>query len=82
MDAAIADGTRSGSVTGASGTNHAPSGYRSTQSPASASDSRVLPVPPGPVSVSSRVRSRSADRAVDLGPPDERGQLRAAGCWA
>ena len=29
-------------------------------SPASASDSRVLPVPPGPVSVSSRVRSSSA----------------------
>ena len=60
MDAAMADGTRSGSVTDASGTNQVPSGYRSTQSPARASDSRVLPVPPGPVSVSSRVRSSSA----------------------
>ncbi len=60
MDAAMADGTRSGSVTDASGTNQVPSGNRSTQSPARASDSRVLPVPPGPVSVSSRVRSSSA----------------------
>ncbi len=57
---AIADATRSASVTGASGTNQVPSGYRSTQSPARASDSRVLPVPPGPVSVRRRVRSRSA----------------------
>ena len=58
-DAAIAEATRSASVTGASGTNQAPSGYRSTQSLARASESRVLPVPPGPVSVRSRVRSSS-----------------------
>ncbi len=57
IEAAIAEGTSSGSVTGASGTNHAPSGNRSTQSPASASERRVLPVPPGPVRVSSRVFS-------------------------
>ena len=60
IDAAMADATRSGSLTDARGTNHVPSGKRSTQSPAKAIDSRVLPVPPGPVSVSSRVRSRSA----------------------
>ena len=73
---AIDDAISSGSVTAASGTNQTPSGMAAMTSPATASDSRVLPVPPGPVSVSSRVRDEQVDRRGDLVPPDERGELR------
>ena len=52
--------TRAGSRTGSSATNHAPSSYSWATSAASWSDSRVLPVPPGPVSVSSRVVASSS----------------------
>ena len=57
---AIAGMTRSVSATLPSGTNHAPSGYSSARLAATWSARRVLPVPPGPVSVTSRVLARSA----------------------
>ncbi len=46
--------TSAGSVTGASGTNHAATSSR----PAASVASRVLPTPPGPVSVTSRAARR------------------------
>lgn len=52
---ATANGTRSESVIDASGTNSAPSAKSSSIAAAASSASRVLPTPPGPVSVSSRV---------------------------
>ena len=48
-------GTSSGSVSGASSTSQTPSGYWSTSSAATWRLRRVLPQPPVPVSVSSRV---------------------------
>ena len=57
---AIAGMTRSVSATLPSGTNQAPSGYSSARLAATWSARRVLPVPPGPVSVTSRVLARSA----------------------
>ena len=73
---AIDDATSSGSVTAASGTNHTPPGLAAMTSPATASDRRVLPVPPGPVSVSSRVRdSRATAAATSSRPTNE------VSCW-
>ena len=60
---AILAATSCGSRIGSSGTKKTPPGKRSAIDVASSSDSRVLPVPPGPVSVSSLVdvrRSRAA----------------------
>ena len=48
---AIVEGTSPGSRTGASRTKYTPSGYSAATSAASAMHSRVLPLPPGPVSV-------------------------------
>ena len=56
---AIRDGTSIGSRIGSSGTKKTPSGKASAAAEASCSDSRVLPVPPGPVRVSNRVVARS-----------------------
>ncbi len=52
--------TASGSASGASSTHHAPSGKQSSRSAAVCAASRVLPQPPAPVSVSSRVSLRAA----------------------
>ena len=54
--------TPSGSVTGASSTNHTPSSTRSTQPAAISFASRVLPAPPGPTSV---VRRPAFEHGVD-----------------
>ncbi len=54
----MADATSAGSVTGSRATKNAPSGYSSATSAATWRLSRVLPVPPGPVSVSRRERPR------------------------
>ena len=73
---AMAGMTRSVSATLPSGTNQAPSGYSSARLAATCSARRVLPVPPGPVSVTSRVLARSARDLVELAlPPHERRQL-------
>ena len=75
-EAAIRDATSIGSRTGSSGTKKTPSGNRSATCVASAIDSRVLPVPPGPVNVSSRV---VVEQGLGLGQlvlaADERRQL-------
>jgi hypothetical protein len=54
---ATACGTRAGSETGASSTHQIPSANRDASREATASASRVLPLPPGPVRVSSRISS-------------------------
>jgi hypothetical protein len=51
---AIAGETRAGSVKGARSTKKTPSGNAASNSAATANASRVLPDPPGPVSVTSR----------------------------
>ncbi len=51
---ATADPTIAGSVTGTRSTNHTPSSKAPVRSAATASASRVLPTPPGPVAVTSR----------------------------
>ena len=56
---AIADGTRSGSWIALSGTKYTPSGNWSSTPAAICRLRRVLPVPPGPVSVSNLDRSSS-----------------------
>ena len=68
--AAIVWSTRSGSVTGARSTNGAPPSVA-----AAARASVVLPVPPGPVSVTSRVSSRPKERRR---PPPARWRARRA----
>ena len=57
---AILDATRPGSRTGSSGHEPVPSAYSWATLAASCSDRRVLPVPPGPVSVSRRVVASSS----------------------
>ena len=57
---AICDATRSGSVTAASRTNQTPSSNSVITCAASSRLRRDFPVPPGPMSVRRRVRSRSA----------------------
>ncbi len=66
-------------ATGASGTNQTPSAYASTRSAATCSARRVLPAPPGPVSVSRRTPGCSqpaADLRRQRFATDERRQLR------
>ena len=53
----MAEGTSSGSCSGASGTKKTPSGKSSSSSAATCKARRVLPTPPGPVKVSSRTSS-------------------------
>ena len=91
---AIRGATSIGSRIGSSGTKKTPSGKSSDDRAASWSDSRVLPVPPGPVSVSSRVPassraavSSSASRPTKVvswvgrlfGPGVQRAQRREVG---
>jgi hypothetical protein len=52
--AATAAATRAGSATGASSASHAPSANRPATCLATSAASRVLPTPPGPVTVTSR----------------------------
>ena len=80
-------GTRAGSVSGASSTSHTPSGWASTASAAACRARRVLPVPPGPVSVSRRcVESRRATSASSRSRPTKlvscTGQVVRAGVQA
>ena len=64
-----------GSRTGARSTNHVPPGKRSATVAASASASRVLPVPPGPPRVSSRVAPMASRERREFGlAPDEVGR--------
>lgn len=74
---AVAFATSDGSRTAARSTSHIPSTKSATDAAAS-SASRVLPTPPGPVSVSSRVvpsRRRTSARSSRL----PRNVVRAAG---
>ena len=67
---AMAGSTWSASSSGASSTSRTPSAYRSCTAAAAARTRRVLPTPPGPLSVTSRlVRSRSATRATSSSRP-------------
>ena len=61
------------SVTGASGTNHTPFGQSPIDSNAASNASRVLPVPPGPVSVIRRASERRSTSSVGqlVGAADE-----------
>ena len=61
---ATAGTTRSGSVTGASGTKNTPFGKSSTSSAPTCNARRVLPVPPNPVAVTSRTSSRRISSAM------------------
>ena len=61
---AIVGRTSAGSAIGASATKNTPCGKSSTSSAAAWSASRVLPVPPGPVSVSRRTSSRRSCSAI------------------
>lgn len=56
--------TGEASGTGARGTKRTPSAYRSRTAAATATASRVLPVPAGPVSVSSRPAGSSRATAA------------------
>ncbi len=65
-----------------SGTNQTPSGYSSARLAATWSASRVLPVPPGPVRVSSRVAREQGAHLVELASPARRTtSAPSAGCW-
>ena len=77
MAAPIAPSTSAGSRSAWSGTQKTPSGNSSTASAASWSASRVLPLPPGPVSVSEAMRrGRAAPRLLELAlAADERRRL-------
>ena len=71
------------SETVASSTSQTPCAKRSSSSAATCSESRVLPVPPEPVSVTSRERCTSSFACVHLAlAADEAGELRAADCSA
>ncbi len=61
---AVVCGTSRGSRIGASSTNHTPSANWSNISLATWIERRVLPVPPGPISVSKRVFSKSLFASV------------------
>ena len=71
-------GTSSGSATGASSTSHTPSPAPSSTSAATCSASRDLPIPPGPVIVTSRdPPGHQGPQLGQLpGPADETGGLR------
>ncbi len=76
---AMVGSSNAGSVTASRATSHTPFRNSSTASAAAWRASRVLPEPPGPVSVTSRTSSSSSNaRSVfELGaPPDERRRLR------
>ena len=76
--AATDSATWPGSATSPSSTHQAPSGRRPASSAASCAASRVLPLPPGPVMVSSRGRaSRPCSSASSASRPTKR--RRAAG---
>ena len=60
----IAASTSPGSVTDSSGTNTVPAPNRSRSRSPTATASRVLPTPPGPVSVTSRTPGRSTSPAT------------------
>ena len=75
---AMASGTRSGSTMAASSTNQTPSGKSSCTRRATCIESRVLPIPPGPVRVTRRVpgrRTSSATAVVSFSRP-----RNAVGC--
>ena len=57
---ATACGAMAGSSIGASSTQHTPPGNRPCATSAAARASRVFPVPPGPVRVTSRLRARAS----------------------
>jgi hypothetical protein len=83
---ATASSTRPGSVTAASGTNTTPAANRSPSRSPTATASRVLPIPPGPVSVTSRawptaaaVCSRSLSRPMNEVTGNGRLVARSAG---
>ena len=72
-----------GSSTGSNGTKNVPSGKSVPAAWASSIANRVLPIPPGPVIVSSRaVRSRLPRRRQLALAADERGDRGSAGCSA
>ena len=72
---AIVRATRLSSETDANSTSHTPSGNRSRMAPATSSDRRVFPAPPGPTSVTSRLAiTKRAQLGQLAGPPDERGE--------
>ncbi len=74
--AATVSHAASGSVTGASSQNHAPSGNSATTSAATCSASRVLPTPPTPVNVTNGdLRSISASDDELVLTADERRDL-------
>ena len=74
--AASVSHTASGSATGASSHNHAPSGNSATTSAATWSARRVLPTPPTPVSVTRRRPQHELRQRRDLGlAADERRDL-------
>ena len=78
--------TCSGSVTAASGTNTVPASKRSRNRSPTANANRVLPIPPGPVSVTRRTSGRPTQpgHLVDgLLPPEQRRRVhrqRATAC--
>ena len=71
---AVSSSTSSGSRSAASGTQKTPSGKASAASPAACRARRVLPVPPGPVSVSRRSPAARAGRAPRRAPAPGRGR--------
>ena len=81
---AIAEVTSVGSVSGLRSTKNTPSGNRSSCLEAVSSASLVFPVPPGPVSVSSRVspRSRSMSPIARARPTNEVRRGRRLVLWA
>ena len=71
--------TRAGSTTAARGTNTVPAGNRALSRSPTATANRVLPIPPGPVSVINRrvgVVEQLEDLLDDPFPPDQRGRLQ------
>ena len=63
---ATVSATIAGSSTGASSTQHTPWENEARAAPATASASRVLPVPPGPVRVSKRLRGQGGHHVAEL----------------
>ena len=71
--------SRPRAVTGASSTIQTPSATRSTQRATASRASRVLPAPPGPTSVTSRLRSSSSPMLLDLRARGRRSSSPRAG---
>ena len=74
MVAAIAGSRSAGSRTAARSTNQTPCGNRTLTSRATPSASRVLPLPPGPVSGHDPVLGQRLADQVDLGLPADEGR--------